>query len=183
VRTRDCPQNQCIVERISELAATLADGTETPMARTLALTLLVHFVGDIHMPFHALDPFSRRGGVWVRVGEKFESLHLLWDNDFVDALASDERELADILADQFPPERRSDWTQGSPVAWANESFLIARGFMQTYHLPAAMRANRVTPDATIVLDAEVFDHVKPIIAERLYRAGLRLARLLNDAFE
>jgi hypothetical protein len=143
----------------------------------------MHFVGDIHMPLHAVAPLKRPGGVWVRIGDTIDSLHLWWDNGFVDALASDEGTLADMLEDQFPAARRRDWTFGTPEDWANESFAIAQDFLRAYGIAEAVKANAITPERPLEIDPSVLDDVAPIIKQRLYLAGLRLARLLNDSFE
>ena len=182
LRARDCAADQCVIEKIREFKATLADTSALPATRMIALKFLIHLVGDIHTPFHALDPFSRRGGVWARVGDTVESLHLLWDNDFVDALGSDEGALADMLEIMFSAER-SEWAQGTPEDWANESFVIARQFIRAHDVPAKMRANAATQERPIELGRAVIDDAKPIVARRLYLAGLRLGRLLNEAFD
>ena len=58
---RDCPNGNCVTEKIKEFVAVLAN-IENPLEkRKDALKYLVHFVGDVHQPLH-LGNRKDRGG-------------------------------------------------------------------------------------------------------------------------
>jgi S1/P1 Nuclease len=182
-RNRDCPNNDCIVEKITELARVLGDRTiDTPL-RIEALQFLIHFVGDLHMPLHAFVGLNRyRSGAWVRIGETTDKLHLWWDNVFVDALGSDSGELANRLTVQITVDDRKKWEMGTSEDWANESFRITHEFVTKYGL-LDNRWDTVSEDRPIVLPTSVLDEVKPIVAQRLKMAGVRLAWVLNQSLK
>jgi len=182
-RKRDCPNDDCIVEKITEMARVLGDRTVDTSLRIEALQFLIHFVGDLHMPLHAFVGLNRnRSGAWVRIGGTTDKLHLWWDNVFVDALGFDSGELAKRLAVQITVDDRKHWEKGTSEDWANESFRITHEFVTKYAL-LENRWETVSEDRPVVLPTTVLDEVKPIVAQRLKMAGVRLAWLLNQAFK
>lgn len=57
------------------------------MARSIALRLLIHYVGDIHQPLHAVSRYDNRGrqdygGNAVKIPAKqgADNLHAVWDS-------------------------------------------------------------------------------------------------------
>jgi hypothetical protein len=182
-RARDCRNDDCIVEKIKEFARTLGDRTAAKPQRVEAIKFLAHLVGDLHMPLHAYEPLSCPNGTWIRVGETSEKLHLWWDNQSVDLLGSDPNEIANMLGAQITADQRKEWTDGTPEDWANESFRIAEDFVTKYDLINHIRQGNNSEQTPIILLASVVDEVRPIVAQRLKMAGVRLAWLLNQAFE
>jgi S1/P1 Nuclease len=181
-RTRDCRNGDCIVERIKEFARIIGQAEAAKPVRAEALKFLVHLVGDLHMPFHAYAPLNRPKGTWVQVGEIREKLHLWWDDrvlrEDVDAGGRVERLTVRITADQ-----RLQWNASVPEDWANESFQISHEFVTRHRIIDALRDGNNSEQTPIVLAASVFAEARPILARRLQMAGVRLARLLNEAFE
>jgi hypothetical protein len=170
------------VEKIRELAQVLGDRAAAQPLRVEALKFLIHLVGDLHMPLHAYAPLNHPAGAWVRIGRTTDKLHLWWDNEFVDALGFDSSELATILAARVTADERREWEQGTPETWANESFRITHDFV-TRHGLLAVPWGQVSEDKPVVLPPSIIDEVKPIVAQRLKMAGVRLAWLLNQAFK
>ena len=181
-RTRDCKNDNCIVEKIKKFALVLGDRTVARPSRVEALQFLIHFLGDIHQPLHALAPFNHPKGAWVRIGETTDKIHLWWDNEFVDELGFDSTELADRLATQITARDRTQWENGTSEDWANESFQITYDFAARHAL-LGVRWDTVSKDKPIVLRTSIIDEVKPIVAQRLKMAGVRLAWLLNQALK
>jgi hypothetical protein len=71
--------------------------------------------------------------------------------------------------------RRRSLSSGSPADWARQSFALAR--LQAYgELPPADPRRLEVP-----LDARYEADARASVALQLQRAGLRLARLLNEA--
>lgn len=183
LRERDCQNDDCIVGKIPEFVRLLGDRTVATQLRVEALQFLIHFVGDLHMPLHTFVGLNRyKSGAWVRIGETTDKLHLWWDNVFVDELGFDSSELAKTLGSQITADERKQWKKGTPEDWANESFRITHAFVTKYELIDAQWDN-VSESRPIVLPTSVLDEVKPIVAQRLKMAGVRLAWLLNRAFQ
>jgi hypothetical protein len=65
VAGRDCPRHNCVVDRIRDNQERLADRDASRADRAMALKFLVHFVGDLHQPFHAVG--VERGGNGIPV--------------------------------------------------------------------------------------------------------------------
>ncbi len=181
-RARDCKNDDCVVEKIKEFARVLGDRTVAKPLQIEALQFLIHFVGDLHQPLHAYAPLNHPAGAWVRIGETTDKLHLWWGNEFVDVLGFDSSELARRLAVHITAQERKAWERGTPEDWANESFQITRDFVIKYGL-LDVQWNKVSEDTPVILPTSVINKVKPIVAQRLKIAGVRLAWLLNQAFE
>jgi len=181
-RTRDCKNDNCIVEKIKELTQVLGNRTVAKSQRIEALQFLIHLVGDLHMPLHAFAPFNHPKGAWVRIGKTTDKIHLWWDNEFVDELGFDSTELANRLATEITARDRTQWENGTSEDWANESFQITHDFAARNGL-LGVRWDAVSEDKPIVLRTSVLDEVKPIVAQRLKMAGVRLAWLLNQALK
>lgn len=58
---RDCPANNCLIAKIDEFTKVLADRSAAPTLRLEALKFVVHFIGDLHQPFHVADNHDRGG--------------------------------------------------------------------------------------------------------------------------
>ena len=68
---RDCPEGDCIVAKIEEFSAILRDQRQSSEDRQEAVMFLVHLVGDIHQPMHAIG--DAKGGNDVLDVEKGRS--------------------------------------------------------------------------------------------------------------
>ena len=51
----------CVVAKISQFTAVLADRSASERKREIALKFLVHLVGDVHQPLHSTDHGDRGG--------------------------------------------------------------------------------------------------------------------------
>jgi S1/P1 Nuclease len=164
------PANDCVVDKINEFAAELANPKAGAGERRLALQFLLHFVGDVHQPLHASDDHDQ-GGNLKRVsapGLRANNLHHDWDSEFVARLGADAHQIAQRLIAQITAPQRALWSAGRPADWALESFSIARS--HTYSLlPAATSPNHYRLSAAYAVDAGA------VTAEQLSKAGVRLA--------
>ena len=174
------PAADCVVDKIEQFNAELRPwpGPEASPARRAeaqrALKFLIHFVGDLHQPLHAIDDHDR-GGNDKRVslaGEHAGTLHHYWDDVFVKRLGPDDAAIADALVARITPANLHAWRQGSVRDWARESFDTAR--TQAYGaLPAPDGRGRYR------LNAAYRDQATAIVALQLEEAGVRLAALLE----
>jgi S1/P1 Nuclease len=170
------PAQDCVVDKIDEFAAELANPATDPSERVVALKFLLHLVGDLHQPLHAADDHDR-GGNDKRVsapGMKAETLHHYWDTEFVEQLGPDSQRIATTLIGRMSSTDARNWAQGKPADWAMESFKVAKddayGRLPT---PNARGKYRLTDDYVAMADRDV--------ASQLSKAGVRLAVMLNRA--
>jgi hypothetical protein len=186
-RVRDCKNDDCVVERLKRFARMVGDRTIAKPQRVEALKYVIHFMGDIHVPFHSLAPLNRGKGTWVRVGETTEKLHCLWDYAWCDArfqadFGSSPYEIARQLVTQITPDQLKEWRAGTAEDWANESFTIAHDFIIRHDIIAALARGANSEQTPIVLADSTLDEMRPIVTRRLATAGVRLAWLLNETF-
>ena len=161
----------CVVDRITFFKQVLADTTKTPAERQDALKFIVHFVGDVHQPFHAVG--DGRGGNDNKItefgstqcGSDLCNLHHAWDTDLIAHTGMDTNAYVQHLQSLIATNH---WTaSGNPADWANESH-------------AAGQVAWVDNGGTI--DEAYYNAQISVIDKRLALAGLRLASLLEDVF-
>jgi hypothetical protein len=170
---RDCPEDACIVAKIAQFERILADQQASSRQRLEALKFLVHFVGDVHQPLHASNNHDRGGNdVPVTFMGRQTNLHAVWDTDIIEpAVKGDERGYAMQLTRNVTQAEISEWSQGDPISWASESHDVATSAIYG-ELPHA----RILPDS---YEAQAL----PIVNEQLERAGMRLAKVLNECLK
>jgi len=167
---RDCRASACVVAQIENDRRVLGDARAPRQARIEALRFLIHFVGDIHQPLHAVDN-NDKGGNAVRVylpGMR-TNLHRVWDAEVVAALGPNADAIAGSIDHAVTPAQRKSWQAGTPADWAAESHRIARD--EIY--PAA-RGRHTMRLPTGYPRAE-----SAVTRQQLARAGVRLAWILN----
>ena len=179
------PAHDCVVDKIEQFAAELraspasagADA-KTVNEERVALKFLIHLVGDLHQPLHAIDDHDR-GGNEKRVraaGLRANSLHHYWDTTLVEQLGSDPKFIAEMLDARITPAQLKTWQQGTPRTWVRESYETAR----TYGYDALP-----TPDerGRYTLSAQYINQGTQVVALQLEAAGVRLALLLNESLK
>lgn len=185
-RDRDCPTQpnvklgsandkwrDCVVDRILFFEGRIGDAKLDYADRAVALKYLVHFVGDLHQPFHAYGPEKGGNGIPVvefgstMCGKYSCNLHSVWDSGLIL-----HRELSDkayllLLEKEI---RRDNPVTGSddPAVWAAQSKALA--------MSAVVPANGT-------IDQAYFDREIPVVDRQLEVAGLRLAAVLNRVFD
>jgi len=161
----------CVVDRITFFKQVLADTTKTPTERQEALKFIVHFVGDVHQPFHAVG--DARGANDIHITEfgttncngRPCNLHAAWDSGMITHTGMDVNAYVQHLQQLITANNMT--ASGNPADWANESH-------------AAGQAAWVA-DGGVVDDAYYNTQIQ-VVDQRLALAGLRLAALLEDVF-
>ncbi|MGH7594425.1 MAG: S1/P1 nuclease [Gemmatimonadales bacterium] len=171
VPERDCKDNNCIVAAISAQTAILADRTRPDSDRAVALKWVVHLVGDIHQPLHGGERGDRGGNdVKITFQGRRTNLHALWDSGMLLSFGQTEADIVRTINDQIAT--RTDIAtliNTTPAQWATGSHNVARDVVYA-NLPASLD---ITQDYV--------DAARPVIYERLLRAGVRLAAVLERA--
>ena len=187
-RDRDCPRQpgvadgargdrwrDCVVDRIVYWEQRLADAKLDRADRATALKFVVHFIGDLHQPFHALGVGRGGNDVQVRVfGEANCSndlarpipcnLHSVWDSRLIAHRGVDDRAYVLQLQKLIADKRLGAQPPGTPEQWAEQSWRFAREAL-------------VQPGTNI--DEGYYRRHITVIDERLALAGVRLAAVLN----
>jgi hypothetical protein len=190
-RDRDCPRQpgvksgdrgdrwrDCAVDRVLYHQQRVADTTLDRADRATALKFLVHFVGDLHQPFHALGVERGGNGIVVRVFGATNcgndpakptpcNLHSVWDSRLIAHRGLSDPQYLAVLVKNITDRQLQARPTGTPADWANQSFKLAR--------PALLPQNG---DA----DEAYYQAHIPVIDERLALGGIRLAALLNTIF-
>ena len=185
------PADENVIVAIRRFSAVLADRTKPDAERAEALRWIMHFVGDVHQPLHAVTfesdahPEGDRGGNSYALlpAKRFgdpehapKQLHGLWDLGVglfpsvhrpLDAAGTEEiRRQADTLIAALPPEAFPERTETDPVKWADESHALAVDV--AYSVPEGTEPTEV-----------YLSKGENVAARRATLAGYRLADLLN----
>jgi len=128
-------------------------------------------VGDMHQPLHVGDRGDRGGNdVKVTYDGKPGNLHAIWDTGLLLATGVSEEQY--VVQFERTIRQRGDLarlTSGSIVDWAMESHAVSRDVAYPF-LPASLE-----------LDDRYLAKVRSILEDRMLRASVRLAALLNKA--
>ena len=103
-------------------------------------------------------------------------MHRHWDGGIIERVISKEDFWLTELTAMDTPEGRQEAMKGTVEDWATESLLAAR---QAYQVPET--GKRLKPGQK--LGGAYVDANLHVVRQRLYRAGVRLARVLNEAFD
>jgi nuclease S1 len=187
-RDRDCPRQpgisagsrgdqwrDCVVDRILYNQERLANGALDRADRVIALKFLVHLIGDLHQPFHALGVERGGNGIPVSVfgssGCSYEdgtphpcNLHSVWDTALIARRRQSDQQYLATLEQRVKQQRLEARESRSPAEWAMESHTLAK--------TALLPANGLVDEAYFSAQIAVID-------ERLALGGLRLAAWLN----
>jgi len=174
---RICRQDQCVIGQIERFRRVLARTDGDVRKRQKALKYLIHFVADLHQPLHAGDN-GDRGGNDVQVeflgqainpySHKPWNLHAVWDSGILEEHDRDAHHYAERLNTWLNSQPEGTFQEGSVVDWAMESHRIAKDHVYVF------------PDNR-KLGEDYFRANVPVVDQQLAKAGVRLAKLLNDA--
>ncbi|MEM9024372.1 MAG: S1/P1 nuclease [Bacteroidota bacterium] len=157
-----------VIEAIERLTAVLKDQSQPAEKRLFAYRALVHFVGDIHQPLHVGNGTDRGGNqVDVQWFGKSSNLHRVWDSGMIDSKKFSYTELARNL-DVADKAQVKQWQASSVRDWARESMTYRD---QVYAIGEGNLGYRY-----LFLNWDT-------VELRLHQAGIRLAGLLNEAFQ
>jgi hypothetical protein len=200
----------CVTRAITEQLAILRSADADPQKRGDALRFVIHFVGDLHQPLHAITN-NDQGGNCVPVAffdalpqlrnpqtESYApNLHAVWDTNILERATAGKTvdEVASDL-DQSFERKMARWQNGHPNvnAWAWESYQLA---MKNVYgkLPAPIPVEAPQPIKSCADDNHISARMlkfnerltdsyqnmaAPIVRQRLAQAGARLALLLNQ---
>jgi hypothetical protein len=182
---RDCWHHNCIVHQLPRFTRILTDKEGDAERRKEALLFVLHLVGDLHQPLHCAERNGDHGGTLLKVDylgrteDDQISIHFVWDENLVSEGIGrmDWREYAENLDADITPDQISSWSKGRFKDWAWETHQVA---VNSAYRDAGGR--ELPAGGTVILDKDYVRKNKEVVKEQLRRAGIRLARVLNDAF-
>ena len=179
-----CKDGNCVSAQIERNARLLAQRDLPARERLMALSFLIHFVGDLHMPLHAGDR-GDRGGNDVRasygiVASARMNMHGIWDGAMAERAISTPPGGANGLISDLSRDQRVAMAAGTAEDWSRESWQVARA--QVYALALGGDPCGIVP-ARVAFDQAGIEASIPVVRLQIERAGVRLARLLDTALD
>ena len=189
-RNRDCPRQpgveadsfsdrwrDCVVDRITYQQQRVANTQLDRADRAIALKFLVHFIADLHQPYHTLGVERGANGVFVSVfgSDNCSSepartspcnLHSVWDSLLIGHRGLDDDKYLAGLRAAIKTNRWDTRPVGTPADWAMQSHALGK--------------LALLPQKGIVDEAYYRRHI-PALDERLALAGIRLGAVLNQS--
>jgi hypothetical protein len=138
--------------------------------KSLALKFLIHLAGDSHQPMH-VGRAEDRGGNNINVvflGQS-NNLHGLWDDGLLEHERLNYKEIA-AKYDDATPEQIKKWQSDDIMVWLWESYQISTILYQ-----------EAADDPKF--DEKYYQNHIPIVKNRIEKAGIRLAGVLNSIYK
>lgn len=173
------PKGDCVVAELERLRSQLKCGGEN--ARREALKFAVHFIADLHQPLHTVA--EEQGGNGINVDVEVhpqrcprcmpkrtgDNLHAVWDTAIITNTVWGWGGYLDRLDAWLASGEARGAEAGTPRDWALETHREAR------RIWPLLRDDHVIDDA-------YYRAALPVVDRQLARAGVRLARFLNDGY-
>ena len=203
-----CVPEGCVTRAITEQLAILKDKSADGPKRVDALRYIIHFVGDLHQPLHAITNADEGGNCvplkyFRRKPHEHNhsyapNLHSLWDTAIPerDMEGADPAEYAETLGEIFSADAEGWQKAGIRIEdWAWESHEYAENAAYGDLTPKIA----IEPDVPVrscaddnnigerllkqgITAGEAYQEKAGRVAkERIAQAGIRLAMILNDA--
>lgn len=150
----------------------LVNPSSSRQQQIVALKFIVHFVGDMHQPMHVSRAADKGGNtIQLNYNGYGTNLHSLWDTKLLHQAGTSYERLAKKY-DHPTPEQIRKWQSDPVITWVWESYELST---RLYAEVAAMRGHKI--------NNRYYETHISIIQERIEKAGIRLAGLLNQLFE
>lgn len=174
-----CRDGNCVSAQIERHLRLLKDHSLPARERLASLAFLVHFVGDMHQPMHSGDRSDRGGNGFAAYYSRIRTnLHSLWDGYLAErAISTPMADAAGILAEHRGD--RETMRAGTVAQWAEEAWGVSRRF--AYGMMLQDPCAEVPSEPPVLNQAQIAELV-PVVRLQIARGGLRLARLLDEAF-
>ena len=139
--------------------------------KRLYLRMLVHVLGDIHMPFHAGREEDKGGNSYmVQWTGQPTNMHRLWDEQIINFQQLSYTEYADAI-NFSTPKQRLEWVNGGLNSW----------LFGSYQIVEKLYAEKIETNQKLGYDYN-FKHIDTLNSQ-LLKAGIRLASVLNEIFQ
>lgn len=158
-----------LVQAINTCVAVLKDKKSSAEDKSFYLKMLVHFVGDLHQPFHAGRGEDKGGNdIQVRWFGSGSNIHRVWDSAMINDFQMSYTELAHN-SDELSKKEIRAIQNGSVLDWMYESKDLADTLYDSVEIGEK-------------LGYEYMYKWFPVVHDQLQKGGLRLAKLLNEIY-
>ncbi len=168
--------NACVIDKIDQFRAELADRATPAAERLLALKYILHLVGDVHAPLHVSDMHNRNGQLIQVVAADRSitpgSLFGYWETALVRRFGQRD-EAAQALIGKITPADIALWSGQVTHFWALEAHQVGTDFAYGTMLSRF-------EDGHFVVEPAELDRAQGLLATQMSKAGVRLAVLLNE---
>ncbi|MFY0626108.1 MAG: S1/P1 nuclease [Reichenbachiella sp.] len=162
------PSEGDVVESIKRIVSELEAKEFTYESESENLKYLIHLVGDIHQPLHVGNG-NDRGGNDIKVNFMYENsnLHRVWDSGMIDFQQLSYTEYVAWI--NHPKEELiAQWQHDDVLDWVKECIDLRS---QVYDIPKDGRLSY----------GYIYKNIDTV-NERLLKAGIRLAGILNELY-
>ena len=190
------PQDNCVVDKLIQFEAELKNPETSQFQRLAALQFVLNLSGDVNDPLNAIGRGDQGGYCTaVQIGAKPPvRLSTYWDETLVrQVVGANLAQAAARLLSEIPPAEARSWAEGTPESWARESYEIAKsvtyGFgpeaaAGQHQFPAKKGQAEPCPSVAVYrIGPEYETRALAAVKTQLAKSGVRLARLLRDAFK
>jgi hypothetical protein len=178
-----------LLSKVNQQTAMLKNAKSSQAEKAFALKFLVHLIGDLHQPLH-VGGSNDQGGNACKVTwhSKASNLHTVWDSAMLDETKLSYTELAAFASQDRTKQQIAQWQTGDLNTWSAESKALRRKLY-----PAEVQAplspvtyltycqKNAPSESMPKLGYEYSYEFLPLAQERIFQAGVRLAKILNDS--
>ena len=158
-----------LVQAIKKCKKVLLDKNASRAEKQFHLKMLVHFMGDLHQPFHAGHASDKGGNdIQVRWFNDGSNIHRVWDSDMIDFYQMSYTELAINTRDLSKQEIKAI-QNGKLLDWVYESRAMAENLYEGVENGEKLGYSYM------------YEHMPTVLAQ-LQKGGLRLAKILNEIY-
>lgn len=159
-----------LVTGIKKCVEVLKDKNSSDADKEFFLKMLVHFVGDLHQPMH-IGRREDKGGNTVQVQwfGRGTNLHRVWDSDMIEEWDMSYTDLANN-AKNLSKKQIEAIQKGNVTDWVDEVHELTKEVYGSVKVGENLRYR---------YSYEHFGTVR----DQLQKAGIRLAKVLNDVFD
>jgi hypothetical protein len=176
---------------INDQLAVLKDANATREQKEFSLKFVVHLIGDLHQPLHVGNGLDQGGNLCkVSYMGQTMNLHSVWDEGLINYTNLSFSEIAKFVSAGKTAADMNLARSGSPLDWARESKeLRAKIYPANVVEPQAPMSIKaycqrdVPADQTPKLSYDYAYQFMPILEQRLFLAGVRLAMLLDQVLQ
>lgn len=182
-----CRDDHCLSVQLAVHLDQLANASLSKHERRQALLIVTHLIGDLHQPFHTGD-HDDRGGNQLDVvfddgrRKTVENLHRYWDSVALDRAMQGER--SDAYSKRLIKKyaaHYAEWTSGDAAQWQNDAYRLAQQI--GYGQLEGFSCKTTRDGQAFILSDEYHHHAAKTAEQQLVKAGFRLAKMLNAAFD
>jgi hypothetical protein len=150
----------------------LSSTGSTNREKVEALKYIVHFVGDLHQPMHVSREEDKGGNtIQLNYDGNGTNLHALWDSKLIDHQGLTYGQMAEKY-DHATSAQVNQWQSDPLIQWIWESYQASS---KLYEEVDEMKSRTID-------DSYYQAHIA-IVQDRIGKAGIRLAGVLNGIFK